>query len=50
MTGKVWVIEAYNSYPNIRFQFTVVAASLEEARLKAEQALGQIRIIGTWSK
>lgn len=47
--NKSWTIEAYNSYPNIRFTFKVSAPTLEEAKRIAARAIGDITICGCYT-
>ncbi|QYW02523.1 hypothetical protein CPT_Silvanus_049 [Stenotrophomonas phage Silvanus] len=47
---KTWTIEAYSPFPNIRFTFDVVAPNFDNARVIAQQAIDNIRIIGTWER
>lgn len=45
---KLWHIEYYYPFPNIRFTFKVNASTMEEAKAYAEKAVAGLRLSGCY--
>lgn len=47
---KVWHLGYYHGYPNVRVQFEVVAKTFEEAVMKGNEAVANLRRTETWEE
>ena len=46
---KLWQLEYYCGFPNIRFNFVVRAPTLEDAISKGDKAVSSLRRIGVYT-
>jgi len=46
--NKLWHMEYYNSYPNVRVEFTIIAPTFEDAIEKGNEAIKSLKRTATY--